>query len=341
MAELSLRASSYPAGANWTAWRSAGVQRVQVSVDASVEVTEAIRSAGLHVTGRLPAFRSERARTQTIVSALDEVDARWLYPSEDAIEPLQRGRFDEIELSALRFGSQLEEQLGSRLGEAVVCELDAWAASVDVSERGRAAVASAGADPERVALSLRRYLSGRIDGSVPAELRACAAAVELLLAEDTAPVLRARVEAVAAAGAGIAGALRLIDPGLGVSVELDGSRLERGSIALALRDAVDSLALRSDGSLLSLRRDLEAHSALAGPSAACVLPVPSAGIRDSERLADALDIVEGLGVERVVLATNEAWVSIGMDAVTRAASRLRGRPAERAGQARRWELEVL
>jgi hypothetical protein len=318
----------------------AGVRRVQVPLDSPVELTEAIRAAGLHVTARLPVLRTEQARTPAIMCALDEIDTCWLYPSEDAIELPPRGRFDGIELSALRFGSQLEEQLGSRLGEAVVCELDAWAASVDVGERGRAAIESAGADPDRAALSLRRYLSGRIDGSVPAELPASTAAVELLLGEDAAPVLKARLDVVATAGAGIAGALRLIDPGLGVSVELDGPQLERGSIALALRDTVDSVAIEGDGSLLSVRRQLVAHRDLAGPSAACVLPVPSSAIPDSERLADALDIVEGLGVDRVVLATNEAWVPIGIDAVARAASRLHGRPVEPAGQARRRELEV-
>jgi hypothetical protein len=61
--------------------------------------------------------------------------------------------------------------------------------------------------------------------------------------------------------------------------------------------------------------------------------VPSSGVPNADRVADALDIVEGLGIERVVHATNAAWMPIGIDPVAAAASRLHA-------PARRRELEV-
>lgn len=337
MLELSIYAGGVTPTVAWERWREAGIGRVELDSNVPSDQVAHVRDAQLRITLRQPAFRTRSGKA--VLNALGHPDPEWCYPPTDPIVPASHEPNDRILLYALRFGATLEHARGERWGEATVSELDAWAASVDLSDQSRAEIAEAGGDPDRVRESLRAYLRGRIDGSVPAALSVCDATLRLLLRADCNAVLAARRSAISRVGAELATRLRL--QGVAVDVELDGPPAERDHHLASVIGFADQVRIRLEGSLREIRRDAETLIASAGEQATCSISVPSAELPDAERLSDALDLLEGIGFEQVTLTTNAAWLAVGIETVNRAAHRLHGRSSSRHGEpARRRELSA-
>lgn len=333
MPELALELERLPPGVDWAAWAAACVSSVHTPPGSDRALVEEIAANGLRPVCSFSLCRDRGGRPA--VNALGVDDPRWTVPGAQADLPDLCDVLD-VHLSCARYGSHLEDRLNRRWGEAVVGELDTWAASVDLeshrpidADEGLAAI-------DEIGETLRRYLRARMNGSAPVRLAANQAALRLLL-EDKADALmahrQARIEdSIQPLGAAVRAR------GGHLSVELDGIGCERARLAQAYANAATLVTTRISGSLTKMGDQAAEHVMLVGRRAAVSVAVPSETIDGPETLADALDLLDGIGVECAILCVDESWLSIGSATVARAAYRLTGRPGAMSGQARRVEL---
>jgi hypothetical protein len=303
MADVAVRVPQVPDGVDWGAWAAAGVVAVHAPASAALDDAAA---AGLEPIVELSAAASTEAVGAAGAAA---VVLRDVAPGE-TLRP-QQGRF---------------------IGAARLCGLDVVAISMPVENPGfRDAIERHGGDQERVRYILRSYLDARTSGYAPAELPATDDAVRLLLGDDSDAALAARTSVAVAMVQAHRDALAPTRARL--LIHTDPLPVDRPSLLPALAAVADAVLVPVPEGLQPLLR--EAREAARRAAAGVSLEVPSHSVPNAERLADALDLVEGLMLRHVVLVTNPPWLAHGARVVDRAVHRLRGREGSRADERER------
>ena len=315
MSTLGLRLARVPRVADPEGWARAGVSALQLPVaDLHSAEASAFRQAGVRVDGVVTA-------TPPPVASLDSLCDCVFDPH--ALPESTSTRRDWVAiLTGFPRDSRLLAHAGVRVGRAVLSPLDGFAAALQLDgEAARQSVAERGGDADRAAAAVDRYLHARESGSAPAALSVDADSIALLLGDDTAAVMGARADAVLAE----VGAMRPLLTNAGaVAIEVDARSASFDDVVRSTSRELDRVlvrvSVRSLGQLLQIgRRGVEAGAS------GIVLDFPSTLLPSTERLADALDICEGLAADEVILEMTTAAAALGPASVARAAHRLRGR----------------
>jgi hypothetical protein len=320
VANVSLRTRGAHPTVDWKEWRRAGITAIHLAEeDRRLCATASASGADIVAIVDLGGIVEHRNRAARM--AKDEHASPTLWPSASHAET--DGSVSSVRLLRLRFTSELEADLGIRLGITRVSPLDAWVASIDISEHGQAMLTAVGADTSRVVDTVQRYVAGRRDGSAPPELEASEASVGFLLGDDAERLIAARADAVLAAATEVVQLARASHPSVGI--DLDGSQFESRRLAPRLFELFDDVAIPVSGDLRAARLAVEAYGALDDRDVEVIVSVPSDEIDDSERLADYLDMLEGLGVGTIAIKCHASWLAFGADMVGRAVHRRYGR----------------